>query len=67
MKFANKLIRGGQCTFVIDLGNTVNQWRRCTGPTNKFACYVPWTLVYFTLNSMKCGDIVTLGQLVILL
>ncbi len=32
MKFASKLIHGGQCTFAIDLCNTVNQWQRCTGP-----------------------------------
>ena len=29
------LFMGGQCTFAIDLCNTVNQWWRCTGPTNK--------------------------------
>ncbi len=34
MKFASKLIHGGQCTFAIDLCNTANQWRRCTGLTN---------------------------------
>ncbi len=35
MKVANKLIHGGQYTFAIDPYSTVNQWRRCTGPTNK--------------------------------
>ena len=29
------LFMGGQCTFSIDLCNTVNEWRWCTGPTNK--------------------------------
>ncbi len=45
------LFMGGQCIFVIDLCNTVNQLRRCTGPTNKFACYVSLNTVYFILNN----------------